>query len=105
MNAILYSTGLVRLSQADLAMLFALVFFATVFLGWACDIIMGRAGFGVILNTLLLLIFMGAGIALYTTYIQQIRLEKPMITGLVALGSAMAGLFVCAILKRAIIRD
>ena len=48
---------------------------------------------------------MAAGIAAYTTYIQQIRLEKPLITALTAFGSAMTGLFLCAVLKRLLIRS
>lgn len=104
-NAILYTTGLIKLNQSDLAILFSLVLFSCVLMGWVSDTILGRIGFGVIVNTLLLLIWMAAGIAIYTTYIQQIRLEKPLITALTAFGSAMTGLFLCAVLKRLLIRS
>lgn len=105
MGTLLVTTGLVKMNQTNLLILVTLVFFSCVIMGWLSDTLLGSLGFGAIVNTLLLFLWLAAGIAVYTTFIKQIRMEAPVVIGLVAFGSALGGLLLSAIIKRLLIRS
>lgn len=98
-NALLM-LGLPDMSMDYLWVIVAIAVVAAAAIGWIADLILGDGAFGVMLNTLWLLVGAIIGLLLWRKFGFAVRMNVQAMKALVATGSGVMMLLVCGVLRR-----
>lgn len=92
--------GASRIAQGDLIVLIGVAGVAALILAWITDLLLGRLAFGVVGNTILALLCAALAMGLHNTFLGPVRAVAATNLSIIALGGAVFGLIVLAIVKR-----
>lgn len=100
----LHNFELDRISSSDLTMILVVLMIAGVLLGLVTDLIMGRRGWGLVGNGLLIDAGMAGGLYALTTHMWGLRVSDPVVMLAVVFGGATLALLVGGFLKSLMLR-
>ena len=97
---LLQSMGLAHLDTRDLYSLLLIAICASFAIGWIMDLIMRNVGFGAIGNSIVSLLGIGAGLALYQRTYGNVGTPNVFVLLTYIVGTVMATLVLCSNLRR-----
>lgn len=100
MYAVLQMFGLPSMPVYQFVVFLALIALALLTLGWIADMALGDGGYGVLLNSAVVMVGAVAGALLWQRLGYRLNMNAQAALALVAAGAGMVLLLVCAILRR-----